>query len=57
MKSDKTLYIIYADIEPLIKNQITVKILQKNLQRKKKENTFLAYIQSQQFGRLESNRK
>ena len=35
MKSDKMLYIIYADIELLVKKQITVKIIQKILQQQK----------------------
>ena len=35
MKSDKTPCIIYADLESLIKKQITVEIIQKNLQQQK----------------------
>ena len=35
MKSDKTTYIIYADIESLIKKQITIKIIQKSPQQQK----------------------
>ena len=33
MKSDKMPWIIYADIEPLIKKQTDVQIIQKNLQQ------------------------
>ena len=35
MKSDKMPYIIYAEIESLIKKQITIKIIQKDLQQEK----------------------
>ena len=35
MKSDKTPDIIYADLKPLIKKKITVKIIQKNLKQQK----------------------
>ena len=52
MKSDKMPYIIYADNESLIKKQITVKIIQENLQQQKQENIFLADIQIQLFGHL-----
>ena len=44
-------YIIYAHIESLIKKQINVKIIQKNLQQQmEKENTFLADSQSHYLG-------
>ena len=52
MKSDKISHIIYAEIESLIKKQVTVKIIQKNYQQQKNENIFLTYIQGQKFGRL-----
>ena len=35
MKSDKTPYILYADLECLIKKWINVKIIHKNLQQQK----------------------
>ena len=35
MKSDKMPYIIYAEIESLIKKQIIIKIIQKDLQQEK----------------------
>ena len=45
MKSDKTPDITYADLEPLIKKKITVKIIQKNLKQQKQMNMFLENIQ------------
>ena len=50
MQSDKVLYIIYADIESLIKIQMDVPIVQKNLQQQKLDSIFLTHIQYQQFG-------
>ena len=35
MKSDKIPCILYADLESMIKKQMTVKIIQKNLQQQK----------------------
>ena len=53
MKSDKMLYIFYADIESLIKHkQMDVQIMWKNLQQQKQENIFLVDIQCQLFGHL-----
>ena len=49
-KSDKLLYIIYADIESLIKKM--VKVIEKNLQEQKQENKLIADIQYQQYGHL-----
>ena len=52
MESEKMTYIIYADIESLIKKLMDVQIIQKNLQQQKQVNIFLADIQCQQFGDL-----
>ena len=53
MKSYKMPYIIYADIESLIKNiWIDLQRIQKNLQQHIYVSIFLANIQCQQFGHL-----
>ena len=52
MESDKMAYMIYADIESLVKKQIFVKIIQKNVRRQKQEIKLLAIIQCQQFGHM-----
>ena len=56
MKSDKMPYIIYADIESLIKKQMNVQIISEILQQQKQMNIFLANIQCQQFGQLITER-
>ena len=52
MRSDKIIYIIYAESESLIKKQMDLHIIEKILQQQKLESTFLVDIQSQQFGHL-----
>ena len=44
MKLDKMPYIIYVDMESLIKNKMDVKIIQKILQQQKQVSIFLADI-------------
>ena len=52
MKSDTTPYIIYADIESLIKKYRDVPIIQKILQQQKLGSMFIVDIQCPQFGYL-----
>ena len=51
-KSDKMPYIIYVVFEYLIKKQIAVQTIKKNLQHQNYVNIFLVDIQCQQFGNL-----
>ena len=44
MKSDKMVYIIYADIDSFIKTYMDVQIIQQILQQQKQVNLLLAYI-------------
>ena len=52
MKPDKMPYIIYADLESLIKKTDGCATLHKNLQQQNQVNVFLADIQCQKFGHL-----
>ena len=44
MKSDKMVYIIYADIDSFIKTYMDVQIIQQILQQQKQVTLLLAYI-------------
>ena len=52
VKSDKMPYIIYPELESLIKEINECANNPKNLQQKKQVNIFLADIQCQQYGLL-----
>ena len=52
MKSEKITYIIYADVEYLIKKYMDLQIIQKILQQQKLESILPVDIQCQQFGHL-----
>ena len=52
MKSHKMPYIIYADIETLIKKQMDMQIIQKILQQQKFDSIFVVDIQCQLYGLL-----
>ena len=48
MKSDKMPYIIYADLECLVKKQMDAQMIQNSLQQQKLESIFLAVVQCRQ---------
>ena len=52
IKSDKILYIIYADLGFLIKKEMDVQIIQKILEQQKWKTIFLADMLYQNFGHL-----
>ena len=52
MKCDKMQYIIYADMECLIKKLMDEQVIQTFLQQKKLESIFIVDIQCQQCGHL-----
>ena len=52
MKSYKMPYIIYADMEFLIKKKMDMQITEKTIQQQKQMSILLVDIQCQQLGRL-----
>ena len=58
VKSDKMVYIIYADIDSLIKKkQMDLQIIQKIFQQQKLDSIFLKDIKCQQYGDLVAQKK
>ena len=52
INSDKMPNITYADLESLIKKQMDVEAIQKNLQQQNQVNIFFADVQCQLYGLL-----